>query len=98
MTADILLSLGQGDVRDDITLFRVLARSGATKDQLQEIWYGILALIEDEKERYPKELHPDVFFTGRTVFGNRGTRPMVRLYLNKVQRFLDASSTKNLPR
>lgn len=98
MSQDFLLSLSQGDVRDDITLFRTLARSGADNDQLRDIWYGILALVEDEGERYPSELHPKVFFKGRTVFGDRGTRPMVRLYLNKLQRYLDAASAKNLPR
>ena len=98
MKSDVILSLTQGDVRDDISLFRILSRSGADKSQLQEIWFGILALVQDELERYPAELHPNVFFTGRTVFGARGTRPMVRLYLHKLQRFLDTMATKNLPR
>jgi len=98
MKSDFILSLSQGDVRDDIALYRVLSRSGASADQLREIWYGILALIEDEPERYPAELHPKTFFRGRTVFIDRGTRPMIRLYLNRLQTYLDLSNQKNLPR
>ena len=95
---DIILSTGQNDVRDDINLFRVLSRGGATKAQLREIWYGILALVEYELERYPERLHPRVFFKGRVVFGDKGSRPMVRLYLHQLGSYLDALDSKNLPR
>lgn len=98
MKSDIILSLSQGDVRDDITLFRTLSRAGAQKAQLQEIWFGILALVEDEIERYPPHLNPRTFFQSRTVFSGRGTRPMVRLYLHKLQEYLNSLDTKNLPR
>lgn len=96
--ADMILSVAQDSIRDDIQQFRMLVKSGAPPSRLREIWYGILALIEDEKELYPPELHPEIFFRKRTRFTRRGTRPMIKVYLYKVHRFLDAMDNPNLQR
>jgi len=76
----------------------MLVKAGAPPNRLREIWYGILALIEDEKDMYPEELHPEVFFKNRTRFTRRGTRPMIKVYLYKVHRYLDAIDNTNLAR
>lgn len=95
---DLILTLGQDSVRDDILQFRLLSKAGAPPERLREIWLGILALIMDELDRYPPELHPKVFFHRRTVFARRGSRPIIRLYLYKLHRFLNNMDSKNLPR
>lgn len=95
---DMILSVAQDSVRDDILQFRMLVKMGAPPARLREIWYGILALINDEKEMYPVDLHPEVFFRKRTRFTRRGTRPMIKVYLYKVHRYLDAVDNPNLQR
>lgn len=95
---DLILSVGQDTVRDDILHLRLLLKSGAPKTSCVDLWLGILALVEEEKDRYPEELHPKVFFKGRTRFGRRGPRPIVRLYLHKLNAYLTSIDSKNLPR
>lgn len=96
--SDMILSVAQDSIRDDILQFRMLVKTGAPPSRLREIWYGILALIEDEKELYPAELHPEVFFRKRTRFSRRGTRPLIKVYLYKIHRYLDAVDNPNLQR
>lgn len=96
--SDMILSVAQDSIRDDILQFRMLVKNGAQPARLREIWYGILALIEDERELYPEELWPDNFFRGRTRFSRRGTRPLIKVYLYKIHRYLDAVDSPNLMR
>jgi hypothetical protein len=95
---DMILTLAQDTVRDDILQWRLLSKGGAPPHQLREILLGILALVDDELDRYPPELHPKQFFSGRTVMGSRGTRPVVRLYLHKLHKYLSLMDSKNLSR
>lgn len=95
---DMILTLAQDTIRDDILQWRLLSKGGAPPHQLREILLGILALVDDELDQYPVELHPGVFFSGRTVMGSRGTRPIVRLYLHKLHKYLALMDSKNLPR
>ena len=94
----MVLTLGQDTVRDDINHFILAAKSGAAPEQLNEIWRGILALIEEDPDDYPPELHPKTFFQGRTVLGRRGARPLVKVYLHKIAKWLDEQKSSNLPR
>ena len=95
---DMILTLGQDSVRDDINHFIILSKSGAPPEQLNEIWRGILALIEEDPADYPVDLQPREFFEGRTVLGRRGPRPLVKVYLHKIARWLDEQKSSNLPR
>jgi hypothetical protein len=95
---DMILTLGQDTVRDDINQFILMSKSGARPEQLNEVWRGILALIEEDPSEYPVELHPRVFFKGRTVLGRRGARPLVKVYLHKLAKWIDANKSTNLPR
>lgn len=95
---DMVLSLGQDTVRDDINMFILMSKSGASPEQLNEVWRGILALIEEDPGEYPQELWPKVFFKGRTVLGRRGARPLVKVYLHKLAKWIDGNKSSNLPR
>lgn len=95
---DMILTLGQDTVRNDINHFILLAKSGAQPEQLNEVWRGILALVEEDLADYPVDLHPRNFFKGRTVLGRRGARPLVKVYLHKIAKWLDEQKSTNLPR
>lgn len=87
--ADRILTFQQSSVMQDVELFLESSKKGQPPERLREIFHSILALVEDEQDIYPEELRPVVFFKGRTVFGSRASRPMIRLYLHKLHRHLD---------
>lgn len=94
---DRILTFQQSSVLQDIETFLDLSKRGASSSVLRELFHGILNLVEDDKALYPEELHPDVFFKGRMVFGSRASRPVVRLYLHKLHKHLDLRARRSLP-
>ena len=95
--ADRILTFQQSSVMQDVELVLDLVKRGAPASQIKEIFEGILLLIEDEHTKYPPELRPEAYFEGKVVFGNRASRPIMRLYLHKIHQHLDLSSARSLP-
>jgi hypothetical protein len=95
---DIIMSRMQNTVLSDIDMYLMLSKRRSDNETLQELWLGILAYMESEPERYPPALLPSTYWKGKTIFKNRGTTPMIRLYLHQVASYLDAMKSKNLPR
>ena len=92
-----ILTFQQSSVMMDIELVLDLVKRGAPAFQIKEAFEGILLLVEDEHKMYPKDLRPEIYFVGKTVFGNRASRSMMRLYLHKLHRHLELRSLKTLP-
>lgn len=92
-----ILTFQQSSVMMDIETVLDMVRKGTPAQQIKEIWEGILLLVEDEHTLYPKDLRPGTYFEGKAVFGNRASRPVMRLYLHKLHRHLDLRSSTTLP-
>jgi len=95
---DRILTFQQSSVLQDIEEFLSISKRGGSPKVLREIFFSILALVDDEEDKYPPELSPSVFFKGRVVFGTRASRPVVRLYLHKLHKHLDMLNKKTVRR
>lgn len=96
--ADRILTFQQSSLLRDIEDLLDHMKKGSPDEVVTDIWLGIVDVVELELDRYPKELHPKVFFSGRTVYVRKGRRSLVRAYLHRLHKFIDSKTSRRLSR